>query len=108
MFTPDTKDAVENCIKKAGYIQDPLPVEEMYMVVPAPPGAKHNLPEYIAMRGESKLEGFHDPLANFGNTNMNESLCDLLNLAGTARYNVTIRHKISLRQQPPEKGRSSQ
>ena len=97
LFTPATKDATNNNIYKASEIQDPLPVHLMYTTLEPSPTSTHKLPEYLSLRGESKLEGFHDPLSNFANGGMRESLCDALNLAGTARYNVNIRHKIYLR-----------
>jgi len=52
------------------------------------------------MRCESKVEGFHNPLSHFGNLCMRATLCDALNLAGTARYNVAIRHKLHLVDMP--------
>jgi len=52
------------------------------------------LREYASCRVESRLEGFHDPLANFGNSGMTDKLADALHLCGTARYNVNIREKM--------------
>ena len=45
---------------------------------------------------ESSLESFHLMLAHFGNIGMRESLADNLNLTGTARSNLTIRHRLRL------------
>jgi len=42
------------------------------------------------------LESFHDRLAHFANSGMRDSLSDSLHLAGTARYNLAIRHKRQL------------
>jgi hypothetical protein len=68
----------------------------MYRVIQPSAKSPHGLCEYISLRCESKLEGFHDPLSNFANTAMRAPLADLLNLVGTSRYNVKIRHKIQL------------
>jgi hypothetical protein len=102
LFTPDTKGVVQECLKNAEYLQDPLPVDNMYRALLPSRFSKHGLTEYISLRVESKLEGFHDPLSHFGNSSMRSSLCDALNLAGTARYNLNIRHKIRISQQPLE------
>ena len=93
LFTSETKTAVENCKQKAIHLSDPLPIEEMYFAVKPNPNSRHKLTEYLSKRGESKLEAFHDRLANFANTGMRDSLADNLHLAGTARYNLAIRHK---------------
>ena len=96
LFTPETKTAVDNCIEKAHYLQDPLPIDQMYDKILPNPNSKHGLVEYISKRGESKLEGYHDRTTHFGNSGMRNTLCDSLNLAGTCRWNMTIRHKRSL------------
>ena len=93
LFTADTRDAVENCKKKAQHLEDPLPLNQMYDEVPPHPNSKHQLTEFLSKRGESKLEAFHDRLAHFGNCGMRDTLADNLNLAVTARYNLAIRHK---------------
>ena len=46
LFTEDTRPAVENCKEKAWYLSDPLPLEQMYHVVPANPNSQHKLPQY--------------------------------------------------------------
>ncbi len=96
LFTHETKDAIENCKDKAHFIADPLPLEKMYDQIAPSPISKHGLPEYLSRRGESKLEAFHDRFAHFANSGMRDSLADCLNLSGTARYNLAIRHKRSL------------
>ena len=96
LFTEDTHQAIGNCKDKAQYLSDPFPVEEMYVTIPPNKNARHDLPEYLGVRGESKLESFHDNLAHFGNCGMRESLADNLNLCGTTRYNLTIRYKFHL------------
>ena len=101
LFTPDTKPAIDNQVLVADCIQDPLSVEEMYRELRPSPRSKHKLTEYQSLRVESRLEGFHDPLGHFGNTGMNASLCDALNLTGTARYNLAIRHRIYIGTLPP-------
>ena len=60
------------------------------------PNSSHQLTEFLSKRGESKLEAFHDRLAHFANCGMRNSLADNLNLAGAARFNISIRHKRSL------------
>ena len=96
LFTPDTKNAVECCKEKAKHLSDPLPLDEMYDRTLPNPNSTHQLIEHLSKRGESKLEAFHDRFAHFANCGMRDSLADNLNLAGTARYNVAIRHKRSL------------
>jgi len=93
LFTPETKAAVANCKETCQCLQDPLPLEDMYDVIPPNPNSPHGLKEYLSRRGESNLESFHLLLAHFGNTGMRESLGDNLNLTGTARYNLKMRHK---------------
>ena len=96
LFTADTKTAVLNCKEKAKHLSDPLPLEEMcYKMLPNP-NSTHQLTEHLSKRGESKLEAFHDRFAHFANCGMRNSLADNLNLAGTARYNLSIRHKRGL------------
>ena len=65
----------------------------MYFPIPPNPNSRHQLTEYLSKRGESKLESFHDRLANFANTGMRDTLADNLHLTGTARYNLSITHK---------------
>ena len=92
-FTPETKSAVENCKEKAHHLADPMTIDQMYDKILPHPNSKHQLIEYISKRGESKLESFHDMLAHFANSGMRDTLSDNLHLAGTARYNLSIRHK---------------
>ena len=96
LFSPATKPAVENCKEKAEYLEDPLPLDQMYDRILPHPKSSHGLSIYLSKRGESKLEGFHDRTTHFGNTGMRDTLCDNLNLAGTARWNLNIRHKRAL------------
>jgi len=96
LFTHETKDAIENCKEKAHFLSDPLPLEKMCDIITPSPNSKHGLPECLSRRGESKLEAFHDRFAHFANSGMRNSLADCLNLSGTARYNLAIRHKRSL------------
>jgi len=93
LFTPETKPMVEECKKKATYIQDPLPLEEMYDVIKPNANSPHQLNECLSRRGESCLESFHLMLAHFGNCGMRTSLAGNLNLTGTARFNLSIRPK---------------
>ena len=96
LFTEETRDAWLNCKDKAEYLQDPLPLDEMYYVIPPNPNSPHQLNEYISRRGESSLESFHGLLAHFANCGMRSSLADNLNLTGTARYNLGIRMKLRI------------
>ena len=93
LFSADTKDAVTECKKKASYLQDPLPLKDMYDTIPPSPNSTHQLNECLSRRGESCLESFHLMLAHFGNCGMRTSMADNLNLTGTAQYNLSIRHK---------------
>ena len=93
LFTVDTKSAVEACKEKAKYLSDPLPLEQMYEKTLPNPNSSHQLTEFLSKRGESKLEAFHDRLAHFANSGMRERSADNLNLAGTARFNIAMRHK---------------
>jgi len=78
------------------HLQDPLPLKDMYDEIPPNPNSSHRLTEYLSRRGESNLESFHLMLAHFGNTGMREALVDTLNLTGTMRYNLAIRHKLQI------------
>jgi len=105
LFTVDTKTTLEACKDKAQYLSDPLPLDQMYDKILPNPNSSHQLTEFLSKRGESKLEAFHDRLAHFANCGMRSSLADNLNLAGTARFNISIHHKRSLvtTENPPEK-----
>jgi hypothetical protein len=102
LFTEDTKSAYLNCRDKAEYLQDPLPLDDMYDVILPNENSAHGLKEYLSRRGESSLEAFHLLLAHFANCGMRSSLADNLNLTGTARYNMTIRHKLRLARTLPQ------
>jgi hypothetical protein len=96
LFTNETKPAVMNCKAKSCYLQDPLPLDQMYHKIQPSPNSKHGLVEYLSRRGESNLESFHGMLSHFGNCGMRRTLVDNLNLTGTARHNLLIRHKLRL------------
>ena len=102
LFRPETKSAVENQKKNCKYIQDVLPLDKVYRKSEAPKKAKHNLPTYKTDRGEGSLEGFHDVLPTYGNTNMRESLSDTLHLTGTCRHNKSIDERTRYEQMSPE------
>jgi len=93
LFSPETKEAVKQCKAKAMYLQDPLPLKDMCDTIEPSPYSPHQLKEYLSRRGESCLESFHDNLSHFANCGMRGSLADNLHLTGTARYNLTMRHK---------------
>ena len=96
LFTPETKPAVASCKEKAIHLADPMDIDQMCDKMLPNPNSKHQLTQHISKRGKSKLESFHDRLANFANSGMRNSLSDNLHLAGTARCNLGIRHKRSL------------
>lgn len=95
LFTKEMKDKLELAKESARYIQDPENTT-MYIEVPPKQNSRHGLSEWISLRGESKLESFHDILAHFANCGMRESVADALNLCGTARWNRKIRYKLWL------------
>jgi len=84
------------CKEKAECLQDPLPLNQMYAVITPSTNSPHGLNECLSRRGESSLDSFHLTLAHFGNCGMRTSLAGNLNLTGTARYNLAIRHKLRL------------
>ena len=90
LFTFKTKDAKDRAKESAQYLQDPKPIQELYIIRPPSQTSKHQLPEYLSKCGESKLESFHNNLAHFTNSGMRALLVDVINLAGTARYNLGI------------------
>jgi len=96
LFASETKEAVANDKLKAQRLQDPLPLDCMCSVTAPNPNSGHGLPEHLSHRGESNLEAFHLMLAHLSNNGMRETLADDLNPTGTARHNLTIRHKIRL------------
>ena len=78
----------------------------MYTALEPSPYSTHKLTEYISHRVESRLENFHEPLANYANTAMSHTLADILNHAGTAKFNTTIRHKLLTRTFSDDKRKS--
>jgi len=102
LFSSETKEVLLNCKDKAAYLQDPLPLDQMYAVIQPNPNSTHQLKEYLSRRGESCLESFHLMLAHFGNCGMRTSLADNLNLTGICRYNLAIRQKLRLTLANPE------
>jgi hypothetical protein len=96
LFTRDAKNTVDKQKINADIIQNGMPLEQIYRSIPPTKATRHGLSEHISLRCESKLEGFHDVLANFANSGMRTLLCDNLNLIGTAQYNVKIRHQLQM------------
>jgi hypothetical protein len=92
LFTPETKIAFDEQMKKCQFIGDVLPSSDLYMEIPPGPRSTHELSEYILHREESNLESFHSLLADYGNLNTNPALADILHLEGTTTHNVKIRH----------------
>lgn len=75
------------------YIGDVLTFDQIYTSLSPSPYSTHGLREHMSHRVESRLEGFHYPLSNFGNSGMARMITDILNSAGTSRYNANIRQK---------------
>jgi hypothetical protein len=97
LFTPETCDAYENCLRTCHYLQDdPFTIEEVYRKQNPPPGAKHGLPVYRAQRGESNLESLHFMFSNYANGGMRPSIADMLNLKGLTRHNVQQWQKLKV------------
>ena len=96
LFTVDTKPTLLQQLQHCERLQDVYPIEQMHVTIPPNPSSKHKLVAYLSLRGESKLEGFHGELAHYGNGGMKPELADSLNLMGTARHNVRVRHKLLL------------
>ena len=102
LFTPETKGALLELMNKVQYIEDPLPLEDMYDVIPPNKNAAHGLSVYLSRRGDSKLESYHCASAHFANTGMAEGLADDMNLQGTAHKNMDVRHKLALKKAAPD------
>ena len=83
------KTAVDECKKKAECLSAPLPMQDMFLTVPAKPNSQHQLPHHLLRRVESKLESFHNNLSHFANCGVRSSLCDKLNLCGAATEDST-------------------
>jgi hypothetical protein len=96
LFTVETKVAWSNCKEKAEYLQDPLPLDELYYFILPNPNSPHGLNEYLSRRGESCLEAYHLLLAHFANCGLRSSLADKLNFTGMCCYNISIRHRLGL------------
>ena len=93
LFTPDTKQSIEEGCKSCHFLADVLPLEEVYTTIPPTKRMAHGLSTYLSNRGESRLENFHGKQAHFGNCGMRTSLADFLAITGCARHNVRIRFK---------------
>ena len=99
LFTPETKPAYVEALKKGQYVSDMFPTEDLYMPILPSKGTRHNLIAYRSLRGtESYLESFHDSQANFANTGMKTDHADFINHAGLAHYNCQARWRIEVDQ----------
>ena len=96
LFMQDTKTVIEECKKNCFYLQDKVPLERQYREIKPSRASKHQLSRWVSLRGESKLENFHNPLAHFANSAMKAGIADSLNLLGTARHNVKTRYLLWL------------
>ena len=94
LFTPETRNAVENGKKTLPYVVSQISEDDMYRQYNAAPRAKHSLPTYRTQTGESNLENLHNYMADWGNCGMNMELSDTINIAGLAQHNARCREKI--------------
>ena len=96
LFTMDTKRAVEEQKKKATFITDYLPVEDMYMDIQkgAKSTSRHDLTKKKCLRCESHVENWHNKQPHFANNNSRQQYADFLNLIGTGETNVEKRHQV--------------
>jgi hypothetical protein len=96
LFTQDTLTAVENCCQKAQYITDVVPTQQMYRKIKRGRRnrVQHDMLKYKSLRCESLIESFHQQLSHFANGGTGQELADFLNLIGTCRHNVRMRHRI--------------
>ena len=92
----DTKTTVEEQKKNAKHVSDTLPVQQLYGTLARAPNSRtrHLMRKKKLLRCELHLESFHDQLAHFANTSSWEGLADYLNLIGTCRHNIWMRHCI--------------
>ena len=58
LFTTETKTAVDNCKDKAMHLSDPLPMEEMYFLMPPNPNLRHQLTEHLSKRCQTTNLGW--------------------------------------------------
>jgi len=86
LFTSETKEAVLNCKEKACHLQDPLPLDQMYQEMPPGPNSSEKRQIITGI--------LPSMLAHFGNCGMKTMSADNLNLTGTARHNLAMRHTI--------------
>jgi hypothetical protein len=90
-----TGKVVREQIKKAKWVTDKLPKDELYIQIDHGLRSIAKLPICIGTRGaESKLEKGHHAIAHFANGGMRRSLSDFLGMAGLALYNLKIRHRL--------------
>lgn len=103
LFTSDTVKAVEEQMRNAKWVVDPMERKDLYTQLTPGSRSKTNLPIYEGARGsESKLEKAHHAIFHFGNSAMRRSFADFLGMAGIARYNRNIRHRQRMARLPPE------
>ena len=90
LFTSATKDAVENCKKVSGHLQDFVPRDDMYIKMNRS-SRSSGLPIMRNGRPESNLEKSHLELAGYSNGGMRDSLADGITKRGICRSNKRIR-----------------
>ena len=96
LFTVETKPTVEECIKKAEFLQDPpnVQLDKMYGQTLPTSGMKHGLPFRTSMRGESRVEQMQGQQQHFANVGMRSAVADEYILRGMCRSNARIRQRI--------------
>jgi hypothetical protein len=72
---------------------------DMYQKIPPGKRSTHGLSKWKCTRPESPLEKFHELLAHFGNSGMNQGLADTLTLGGTTEFNCKMRWKAKINKQ---------
>jgi len=95
LFTPETHPVVEEQYKKCKYLEDVLPVSEMYLETKPTDRMRHNLTHKRSCRGESHVESSQGQQQHYGNNGMGAKTADDHILRGHARANVRIRAKLA-------------
>jgi hypothetical protein len=90
VFTRNTEKVATKQLKKVHHASD-VPGMEMCQEILPGKRSTHGLSKWRYGRPESPLEKFHELLAHFGNSGMNPELSNILELGGTAEFNVKMR-----------------
>ena len=90
LFTAETKNAFEECKKKARELPDKIDAP-VYLEKTPPPRSKHKISVKQSLRGESNLESFHLLLSGYANNGMRHSTADCYTLSGIGTHNCNRR-----------------